>query len=151
MCGNFFLPAFAIYGHELIEFFRIKVQTTPVDVLIAGHPAERTLDRITAAMNAIDNPLQHAHIFAESRPEKFSLLIDAEPVDQKNARRIEDAPSHLQPVVEVITHVITAEWQHRHRVAPDFTDFSCGSGGSFRTHSRSKIDPEIPVDCLIHQ
>jgi uncharacterized damage-inducible protein DinB len=39
------------------------------------------------------------------------------PVDTENARRVGDGAAELQPVAEVVAHVVTSEWQHRERIA----------------------------------
>ena len=54
----------------------------------ARHPADRRLARVGAAAAAVDDPLEHAHVLAEARPEKFAVVVLAEPVHVEDARRI---------------------------------------------------------------
>ena len=69
-------------------------------------------------MQTVDDPLEHAHVLAEPGPEEVAVVVTAEPVDAEDARRAGDVPSHVQPVGEVVAHVVAAERQHRHGVAP---------------------------------
>ena len=78
---------------------------------------------------AFHDPVDDAHVLAESRPEKFSVLVFAEPIHMEKARQVGEIAAHLEPVAEVGAHVVTAERQHRHRVAADFADLTKGGGG----------------------
>src|SRR6185312_2222343 len=79
--------------HDLGEAVLGERQARPVEVLVLRHKAERALDRLLrAAMDAIDDPLQHAHIVAEARPGELAGLVLPEPVHAIDARQLLDAP-----------------------------------------------------------
>src|SRR5690606_28414848 len=65
--------------HLLERLLRI-VQSAPVDVLIARHPAECRLERRYASPDAIHDPPQDAHVVAEAGPEEPPCRVLAEPV-----------------------------------------------------------------------
>src|SRR5215813_6790900 len=59
------LPGAAINRHQLVELLaREALHPAPVQVFVTRHPADRALDADRAAMCALDNPLQDAHILA---------------------------------------------------------------------------------------
>ena len=95
--------------------------------------------------------LQHAHVLAEARPEELAALVLAEPVDAEDARRVRDLAAELQPVVEVVGHVVAAERQHRERVAPHLPDRPGGRGRRLRAHRRGQVDAVGPVERLVDQ
>ena len=102
-------------------------------------------------MHTIDNPLQHTHVLAKPRPQKPALRVFPEPVDVKYLRRLAEQPLHLEPVPEVIAHVITAEGQHRHRITTERADAAGGGSGRLRTHRRADVHTRAPVERLIDQ
>ena len=68
-----------------------NVSARPVEVLVARHEAERRRRRACARPRAaLDDPLQHAHVLAEARPEELAVGVLAEPVDAEDARRMRD-------------------------------------------------------------
>ena len=46
-----------------------------------GHPADRRLDGVAVAVDALDDPLEHPAVLAEARPQELAVLVLAEPVD----------------------------------------------------------------------
>ena len=87
-----------------------------------------------SALDALDHPGQHAHVLGEARPDKLAGLIGAEPVDAEDPRQPgaagRELVTQLQPVGEVLGHVVAAERQHRERIAPKHAlRASQGSGG----------------------
>src|SRR5437764_498366 len=59
---------------------------SPVDVLMSRHPSERRFHGTCATANTLDDPLEHAHVFAEPRPQELAAVTAAEPVDAKDVR-----------------------------------------------------------------
>ena len=59
--------------------------------------------------------------------------------------------TELQPVREILSHVVTAEWQHRERITTHNTKLTSCCGGGFRTHRCSHVNTFSPVTCLCHQ
>src|SRR4030042_6274245 len=83
--SNFKLGVFTVYGHQFVKGLRAVIQAFPINVLKSRHKTHGAFDAITTAVNAIDNPLKHPHIFAESGPHEFALLVTAEPVPTDDA------------------------------------------------------------------
>lgn len=97
------------------------------------------------AVGPFDNPFENTHIFTKARPEEFAVFVFAEPVDIENAGWVGDVAAELQPMVEVIGHVVAAEWEHGKRVTAHFTDFTRGRGRHFTAHRRGRINAKGPV------
>ena len=104
-----------------------------------------------AAVGAIHDPLEHAHILAEARPDELAIAVLAEPVHMEDARRLAETALHLDPVAEIIAHVVAAEGQHGHRVAAHFADRARRRGRHFRAHGRADVNAGAPVEGLIDQ
>src|SRR5207247_817505 len=75
----------------------------------------------------------------------------AKPVHAKNARWISQPLSNVEPVLEIIADVISAERQHRHRIASHLTHSPGSGGGCFRGHGRAQINAVGPIERLINQ
>src|SRR5205085_5614489 len=54
----------------------------------------------------------------------------------------------LEPMLEVLAHVVSAEGQHRHWVTPHLADSTNSGGGHFRAHGCADIRPMFPIACL---
>ena len=81
-------PGLAIDLHEPREVLLTEaIHTLEVEILLTRHPAEHGFDGIAPAIAAVDDPLEHAHVFAEAGPEELARRVLAEPVDVENARR----------------------------------------------------------------
>src|SRR2546422_818805 len=117
----------------------------------AGDPAEGSFFSGGAAVTAVYDPFEDAHVFAEAGPHEFSTLVFAEPVDMENARRTDDRFSHVHPMREVITHVVTAERQHGHGIAADNTLRTARRGGGFGAHRGAYVDAMDPIEGLIDE
>src|SRR4051794_31423168 len=116
-----------------------------MNVVVARSPTDRSLLAEGASVNAIDDPLQHAHVLAVAGPQELPICIFAEPVHVEDAWNLLDVAIHLEPVAEVVAHVVSAERQHRHRIAAYFADGSGSSGRHFRTHGRACVHSSAPV------
>src|SRR5215831_19396728 len=73
-------PACLVDAHHLREALGREVEPGPVEVAVRGLESERSLDRVTAAAAALDDPLQHPHVLAEAWPRKATVLVGPEPV-----------------------------------------------------------------------
>ena len=100
-------------------------------------------------MHAVDDPLQHAHVLAEAGPEELAVLVAAEPVDVEDPRRVLQAAAEVEPVVEVVAHVVAAERQHGERVAADLAELAERGGRHFRAHRGGRVHAECPVERLL--
>ena len=76
----------------------------------------------------------------------FGVL--AEPVDVEDARRLAELALHLDPVAEIVAHVIAAEGQHRHGIAANFADGARGGRRHFRAHGGADVNAGAPVESL---
>ena len=78
----------------------------------------------------------------------------AEPVHVEQLRqlaRVGGDLADLQPVAEVVAHVVPAERQHRERVVPQLAHRALGRGGLLRGDVRAEEHPVIPAERLDHQ
>src|SRR5271155_1075387 len=80
MTDDFTSPGILIERLNLVEFFLRIIKAFPFDVRVLRHPADGSLPRLATALRAVDDPLQHAHVFAEPRPHELAFGILAEPV-----------------------------------------------------------------------
>src|ERR1035438_3740635 len=79
-------PGVSIEGLQGVETVFWELQSGPLKVLIARHPANWGLFGEGPAAGAIDDPLEHAHILGKARPDEPAFVVLAEPVDVKDAR-----------------------------------------------------------------
>ena len=57
----------------------------------------------------------------------------------------------LEPVREVVAHVVAAEGQHGHGIAAQLSDFAGGSRGGLAARGRAEERSVLPVESLGHQ
>ena len=84
-------------------------------------------------------------------PEELAVVVLAEPVDVEDAGRGGERALHLDPVAEVVAHVIAAEGQHGHGVAADLADGRAGGGGGLGAHGGADVDAGRPVEGLVDE
>ena len=149
--GQFFLPLLVIDAEKFDDVFVLDVELIKIEIVRAGQPADRRLNRVPCSFAAIDDPFEHPHVLAETWPEKFSVCAFAKPVHVKNERRIGEALPDLEPMPEVIADVVAAKRQHRHRIAPNLANRSGRGRGCFRSHRRADVNPLLPVERLKHE
>src|SRR5690606_29562752 len=114
--AQLFLPRRHVDARKLpVLAARELLEPGPVQILEARHDAERRFHAAGATLAALDDPAQHAHVLAEPGPYEAAVRVAPEPVDAEDARRMPHGASHLQPVPEVVAHVVAAEGEHRHR------------------------------------
>lgn len=80
-------PGRAVYREEPREPFPWEVQSGQIERFLTGEEADRRFDGLGATLHAIEDPLQHADVVAEPRPEEAAIFVGAEPVDVKDLRR----------------------------------------------------------------
>src|SRR3954451_12988531 len=116
---------------ELLHLRLRHVQAGDVDVTRAWYQPNRRLDRLQFAVAAAEDPLEHAAVLAEPRPQELAVLALAEPVHAQDLRQLRPVVllADLHPVAEVVAHVVPAERQHRERVVTQLADRSRRGGG----------------------
>src|ERR1700753_2329964 len=112
-------------------------------------PADGRFFSLCASAYSIDDPFQHAHILTETWPEKLTAVILAEPIHMKDARSHGKSALHLDPVTEIIAHVVAAKWKHGHRIAADLSSSARCSRGCFRSHGSAHVNSCAPIECLV--
>src|SRR5439155_3779438 len=72
-----FLPCGSIDARELCVLRRrhLLLETGPGEIFEARHDAKRSLDALRAALAALRDPLQHAHVLAEARPDELAVRV----------------------------------------------------------------------------
>src|ERR1700745_856230 len=151
MRGNLLLPLLVIYAEKFSDAFVINIELRKIEIVRAWQPAYGRFNRATASFAAIDDPFEDAHIFTETRPQEFSVRAPAEPVDVKNEGGTSEAFSHVEPVLEIVADVVSAEWQHRHRIAAHSSDRAGRGGRCFRSHRRAEVNTVSPIERLINE
>src|SRR5690606_31463423 len=101
-------PGRAIDGLQLLEGFARIIDSRPVDVIVPWLPADWRFLAARASAHPVDDPFQDAHVVGIARPEEATLFVLAEPVHMEDARRLAERALHLDPVTEVVAHVIPA-------------------------------------------
>ena len=152
-CSRFrFLgPVARIHAEQLIEAFAGNVHAVQCQRRRSWHKPNRRIGGGGASLNPIGDPLQHPDIFAESGPQEFSVGILAEPIHVENFRRVFNFRAHVQPVLEIIGHVVAAERDHGHRIATRNSHGAGGGSSRFRCHGSSKENAVIPVPRFVDQ
>src|SRR5207245_10455517 len=103
---------------------------------------------IAFPLTALHDPLLLSHVFAVSRPDEFSICVGTEPIDAEDARALGYRAAQLEPMVEVIAHVVTDKWDHCHGIAPHHPYFYSRGSCGLRTHRCAHIHARVPVNCL---
>lgn len=81
----------------------------------------------------------------------MTLGVFAKPVDMENLWRDAERTLHLNPATKVITHVVTAERNHRHRIATNLTDGNGRCRRHFRSHRCTDVHSGTPIKGLKYQ
>ena len=101
---------------------------------------------------AREHPRQHARVLAVAGPQEAAVVVLAEPVDVEDLRQLRARrAADLQPVGEVVGHVVAAERQHRERVEAQLADRAGRRGGLLRAHHRAEEHAVLPVERLGHE
>src|ERR1700680_1629319 len=79
---GFFQSLRAVDVGDAAELVLGEIEALPTEVLVTRHIAEGCSSAVLGApVDAIHDPFEHAHIFAESGPDEFAVRVLAEPVD----------------------------------------------------------------------
>ncbi len=119
---QFGVPVVTIDRHRLGEIgFAEIFEAFPRDVLMARHPTQRRLGCIRLALGSTHDPLEDAHVLAESWPDELAVVVLAEPVHTEDSWWIRDVASERKPVIEVVTHVVAGKGQHGEGISTNHT------------------------------
>src|SRR3954453_1044678 len=137
MRGDLLLPFLVIEPKEFVNRIVINVEAGDIEIVRARQPTDRRLECATISLAPVDDPFEHAHVFTETWPKEFSFCAFAEPIHVENQRWIGELLSDIEPVLKIISDVVSAEGQHRHWVA-SHSSYSTGGGcGGLRSHGRA--------------
>src|SRR5215472_18788021 len=140
-------PSLNIHAQQFRNLFRGQVQPARVQVFGPRQTADGRILGLNLAIAALEDPFQYPAVFAISRPQELAVLIGAEPVHVVNAWQLRAWSSpDFQIVSEVVAHVIAAEGQHGHRVAPQLSDSSRGGGSGFAAGGRAQKCSVLPAE-----
>ena len=81
---QFFSPGGLVQTGDRIELGFAEVQAGPVDLGVPGGDAKAGLLALGRAFDAVDHPLQHAHVVAVAGPDELAVGALAEPVDAED-------------------------------------------------------------------
>ena len=141
-------------GHG-VELLLRKRQAGPGQVLITWSHAHHVVGALACAFNAVNHPLQHAHVLAVAWPDKLAVVTFSKPVGGVDFRQdgtcFGQLFTHVQPVLEVVAHVVARERQHGERVTADHTGLAGGGGSCFAAHGGGHVHALYPVACFCHQ
>src|SRR4029077_13110568 len=85
------------------------IELGEVEILRARDRADLRFSAAAVPFAAIKNPFQHAHVFAKTGPQKFSVRTFAEPVHAENERWICETVADFEPMLKILAHVVAAE------------------------------------------
>src|SRR5690606_16265037 len=107
-------PGVHVHVEELVQVGIRDVQALEVEVFATRQPADRAVHGADLARDATDDPVDDARVVAEAGPQEAAVLAATEPVHLEDARSTIETQlaAHLQPVTEVVAHVVAAEREH---------------------------------------
>ena len=137
---------------DLIKLFRShSFKAFQIEIFVFWNPPNGGLQRMSTLLAALDDPLEDAHVVTKAGPEELTLAALAEPVHMKDAWQMLHQTAHLQPVGEVVAHVVAAEGEHRHRITSHLADRAGGSCRHLGADRGTKVDAVHPVEGLEDQ
>src|SRR4029077_5854086 len=144
-------PTFTFDGHQLFEVGLGNLESIAVETRSFWYVADGGFFRGTRSPRSFYDPTKHAQILPEARPKELPLLVSLEPVDAKNLWRIGGSFGHGEPVLPVVSHVVTAEGQHRHRIAAHHAHGAGGGRCSLGGQGGAEKGSVLPIERLINQ
>src|SRR6202035_1507882 len=86
-----------------------------------------------------------------TRLQEFSVRALAEPIYMENFGWMRDALAHVEPVTEVVAHVVAAEGKHGHLVSPCYAHVSGDCRGCSRRLRGGNVDAMLPAHRFVYQ
>ena len=146
-----FAPALGVERQQRLERLDRHAAAVEVDVLGLRLVADDRLVRAHLVEAALEDPLEHAQVVAEARPQEAAVVIRAEPVDVEDLRCVRQLLAHVEPVLPVVGHVVAAERAHGHRVAAHNAHGAGRGGRRLGRHRRADEHTVRPVAGLVDQ
>ncbi len=131
---DFVEPALFIYAEEFPDIIGVELQIIEVEGVLSGEEADGAFDGAAGSFDAFADPFEDAAVFAEAGPEPASVVTFTEPIDEEHAWEFGavGAVGEVEPMAEVIAHVIAAEGEHGEGVATEDAGLTEGGCGGFR-------------------
>ena len=149
MQGQLFRPSGFVHAGDHFKLLGREVQARPLQLIKVRADAIEVFLPGRGVFNAVNDPLEHAHVFAVAWPHKLSVGALAEPVGRENAGQLGAGSGHffaqMQPVLEVVAHVVAGKGQHGKGIAAHDALLANDGGGGFRAHGRGHIHALHPV------
>src|SRR5207245_9831639 len=126
------------------------VRAMSIEIGWGREPADGRVYGVRLAVASLKDPLQHAVILVIARPQELAVFVLAEPVHVINLRQLGwlELRADLEPVCEVITHVVAAEREHGHGVATELADCARSRGCRFAAGSSAQKGAVLPSAVL---
>src|ERR1700686_2776305 len=140
MVDYFLLPRRAINRLKLIESRLREIEAFPMDVLVVGRPADRSLPGHGPPADAVYDPAQNTKVLAEAGPQELTLVVLAETVHIKHPGCYGERSLHPDPGTEIVAHMVAAKRQHRHGIAANLAKRPGGGSRGLRAHGRAHVN-----------
>ena len=79
------LPLGFIDRSNSFELFPGKCKTIPVQILVVRGESADMLMAAGPPVEAIEHPFENPHVLSKARPDEFSRIVSAKPVDTENS------------------------------------------------------------------
>src|SRR4029077_6873134 len=150
---HFRQPTLDVYTEKLLNMRALYVETSGIEIGDLGNPADWGLRGVHLSVTTLKNPFQNAAVFAEARPQKLAIRILTKPVDVENFRQLRwlRVLTYLEPMAEVVAHVVAAEPQHGPGIAAQLSGFPRDGGGGLAAHGRAQKSSMPPIESFRDQ
>ena len=151
--GDGLAPARDVHRGDGLEILGVDVEAVCIEGVGGGEVADGGLFCFGGAVEAVEDPFEDTAVFAVARPHEVARFVTAEPVDEEDLGEFFFIGfcSYLEPMLEVVGHVVAAEGEHGHWVEAELADCAAGGGGGFGGHDGAEEDTVVPVEGLGHE
>src|SRR5690606_24799200 len=80
-------PRARIDRQQRVQARALELDPMQIEVLAARNESDRGRPRPVSILASLDDPLQHAQVVAEARPQEFPVGSLTEPIDMNDARQ----------------------------------------------------------------
>ena len=112
--GDCFAPAVNIHRRNCLQVGGVDIHAVCVKGVCAWQVTDGGFVGLGGAVEAFENPFENTAVFAIARPHEAAVFVAAEPVDEEDLWQFAGIGfcSYLQPMLEVVGHVVAAERKH---------------------------------------